>query len=90
MQRGWRLRARKRGENVVKRKPGPKPATITELRMQVRDLSARVRELEQKRQTLTHQLSRQPGMLSIAQLTRELLGVMRRVPPEYDSAEDRD
>jgi hypothetical protein len=55
-----RYRARQRGEAVAKRKPGPKPKTVTQLRERIRDLEARIGELELARRIADERLRRQP------------------------------
>ena len=54
-----RYRARLRGENVPKRKPGPKPATAFVLRQQIADLERRLSHSELIRGRLTEQVRRQ-------------------------------
>lgn len=82
-----RYRARKRGEPVPKRKPGPKRTTVSDLRQQVRDLNARVEDRELQLRILTSRLARRTSTLTIEQVGRELLDVLRRDSPKHDQPE---
>ncbi len=62
-----RYRARKRGENVPKRKPGPKPATAFVLRQQIADLERRLSHSELIRRQLTEQVRRQAPTVAAEQ-----------------------
>jgi hypothetical protein len=84
-----RYRARKRGEPVPKRKPGPKRKTNADLRLQIRDRDTRIKELELYRRILEERLGRRLSTLTVEQVARELLDVLRRDPPERDQAERR-
>jgi hypothetical protein len=59
-ERARRYRARKRGEQIAKRKPGPKPKMETSLREQIRDLERQNAELMRKIQILEARLSHRP------------------------------
>jgi hypothetical protein len=80
-----RYRARQRGEAVPKKKPGPKPSTITELRQQVRDREQRIRHLEGLLRIAQERLGRQS--LTLPVVTGEMLTVLRRTNPRYDLPE---
>jgi hypothetical protein len=59
-ERARRYRARKRGEQVVKRKPGPKPTTETTLREEIRDLERQNADLRLKVRILEERVSHRP------------------------------
>ncbi len=82
-----RYRARKRGENVPKRNPGPKPATVLVLRRQIGDLEAQASARELKLRLLTEQLRRQVSTLTIERAAEDLLRVLARDDPRRDSTE---
>lgn len=84
-----RYRARKRGEEVTKRKPGPAPKKATERQQEVRDLKARVGELENLLRIAESRLARRTSTLTMDQLVPELLAVLRRSGPELDNPERR-
>jgi hypothetical protein len=59
-ERARRYRARKRGEQIAKRKPGPKPRMETSLREEIRDLERQNADLSLKIQILEARLSHRP------------------------------
>jgi hypothetical protein len=59
-ERARRYRARKRGEQIAKRKPGPKPKMETSLREQIRDLERQNADLRLKIEILDSRLSHRP------------------------------
>jgi hypothetical protein len=59
-ERARRYRARKRGEQVTKRKPGPKPKTETTLREEIRDLERQNDDLRLRLRILEERLSHRP------------------------------
>ena len=59
-ERARRYRARKRGEQVAKRKPCPKPKTEWTLREEIRNLERQNAELMLKVRTLEERLSHRP------------------------------
>ena len=80
-----RYRARQRGEEVPKRKPGPKPTGQTDLRLQNRKLHSRITELEGLMRIARQQLDRRT--LTVEQAARDLLKVLGRDDPAVDSPE---
>ncbi len=82
-----RHRARKRGENVPKRKPGPKPSTVFQLRQEIGDLKASVQRLELAKMLLTRQLQRRNSSLTVERTAEELLVVLARDDPRRDVPE---
>jgi hypothetical protein len=84
-----RYRARKRGEPVAKRKPGPKPKKITELRQEIRELEGRIQELNGLLNIARGRSARQTGALSIHHAAGELLDILQRRDPARDSPETR-
>ena len=59
-ERARRYRARKRGEQVARRKPGPKPKTEWTLREEIRNLERQNAELTLKVRILEERLSHRP------------------------------
>ena len=59
-ERARRYRARKRGEQVAKRKPGPKPKTETTLHEEIRDLERQNEDLRLKVRILEERLAHRP------------------------------
>lgn len=84
-----RYRARQRGEDVPKKKPGPKPSTITDLRQQLRDRDRRIAELDNLLRIATERLARQRQHLTLPGVAGEMLTVLRRTDPRYDLPEVR-
>jgi hypothetical protein len=84
-----RYRARQRGEDVPKKKPGPKPSTITDLRQQLRDRERRIAELDNLLRIATERLARQRQCLTLSGVAGEMLIVLRRTNAQYDLPELR-
>lgn len=84
-----RYRARQRGQEVPKRKPGPKPPRIMELRQQIRELETRLQVQELHRRIAEERLARRGSALTIEQVAGELLTVLRRDHARIDTAEQR-
>ncbi len=80
-----RYRARQRGEQAPKRKPGPKPTEQTDLRFQNRKLQSRIAELELHLRIARQRLDRRT--LTVEQAARDLLEVLGRDNPAGDSPE---
>jgi hypothetical protein len=82
-----RYRARQRGQTVPKRKPGPKPTRITELRDELREEHRRRLDAELQLRITRDLLARQTKMLTVERVTKELLDVLQRGDPRDDTAE---
>lgn len=84
-----RYRARKRGEDAPRRKRGPARTTVTDLRAQIRERDARIRDMELHERLLREQVRRQISTLTVERVAQELLDVLRRDDPARDTAERR-
>ena len=80
-----RYRARQRGEEVPKLKPGPKPTGQADLQLQNRKLHSRISELEMLVRIARQQLDRRT--LTVEQAARDLLKVLGRDDAAVDSPE---
>lgn len=85
-----RYRARKRGENTPKRKPGPKPTTASVLREQIRDLTAQIHERDLRVRLLTERLQRQVSTMTVDRAAQDLFAVLDRDEPSMDTVERRE
>ncbi|MDQ3762608.1 MAG: hypothetical protein M3460_13360 [Actinomycetota bacterium] len=86
-----RYRARKRGEPVPKRKPGPKPPTEWELRQQANELRRQLADQTLLLQFTRDQLARRrnTSTRSLPIIADELITILREQSPRQDSPEDR-
>jgi hypothetical protein len=73
-----RYRARRRGVDVPKRKPGPKPATVATLRQRIRELERQLATREGLLRIGAETLRRQISTLTVEQVAGELLDVLTR------------
>jgi hypothetical protein len=84
-----RYRARKRGEDVPVRKPGPKAKTATDRKQQIRDLEDQLKQVQLMREIAEGRLVRRISTLTVEQVAGELLQILKRDDPRRDTSERR-